>query len=80
MTATAKSAALEAQARAMIAARTTAQLCTDFALTETLPITDPATPKVRGWLMDELEKRDADAFDKWIWSDELPHAFFGVSA
>ena len=25
--------------------------------------------KVRGWLLDELEKRNKDAFDKWIDND-----------
>lgn len=25
---------------------------------------------VRGWLMDELERRDPDAFDAWVDSDE----------
>lgn len=63
-----------------IAARSTEQLCYDFALTEGMPVTDPAVPMVRGWLMDELEQRDADAFDAWVFSDEdLPHSFFGVA-
>jgi hypothetical protein len=30
--------------------------------------------------MDELEKRDAEAFDAWMFSDEsLPHSFYGVA-
>jgi hypothetical protein len=63
-----------------IAARSTEQLCYDFALTEGMPVTDGAISKVRGWLMDELEQRDEDAFDAWVFSDEnLPHHFFGVA-
>lgn len=63
-----------------IAGRSTEQLCYDFAATETMDITDTAVPMVRGWLMDELETRDADAFDAWVFSDEtFPHAFYGVA-
>lgn len=31
---------------------------------------------VRGWIMDELEDRDPDAFIQWINSDEEPEGFF----
>jgi hypothetical protein len=79
VTDTDRAAQLDAKARKMTAARTTAQLCNDFALTEELPANDLATPKVRGWIMDELEKRDPEAFETWIWADELPHRFFGVT-
>lgn len=67
--------------RARIAGRSTEQLCYDFAATESLDITDPAVPMVRGWLMDELEQRDADAFDAWVFSGDevLPHRFYGVA-
>lgn len=27
---------------------------------------------VRGWLLDELEKRDPEAFDRWMGSDDFP--------
>lgn len=27
-------------------------------------------PTVRGWLMDEIEKRFPEAFDRWLESDE----------
>lgn len=33
-------------------------------------IDDPEIPAVRGWIMDELEKRDPEAFDSWIGQDE----------
>lgn len=63
-----------------IAARSTEQLCYDFAATEGLDVTDPAVPMVRGWLMDELEQRDTDAFDAWVMSaDDLPHSYYGVA-
>ena len=63
-----------------IATRSTEQLCYDFAATEGLDITDPAVPMVRGWLMNELEQRDADAFDTWVFSDaDMPHRFYGVA-
>ena len=80
MTAQQDAATAEAGIRKQIATRSTEQLCYDFALTEGMPVTDGAIPKVRGWLMDELEQRDADAFDAWVFSDEdLPHRFFGAA-
>jgi len=32
-------------------------------------MTDLNTPTLRGWFMDELEKRFPDQFDKWLDSD-----------
>ena len=76
MNATAAKAAILDQ----IAARSTEQLCYDFAATRGLDVTDPAVTMVRGWLMDELEQRDTDAFDAWVFSDEdFPHRFYGVA-
>lgn len=38
---------------------------------------DADTAIVRGWLMDELEARNATAFDKWLDStEESPRSFF----
>lgn len=54
----------EQRARKMIASRTMEQLITNFEITETL--NGPEVPMVRGWIMDELEKRDPEAFDKWL--------------
>ena len=31
---------------------------------------DSFIPEVRGWLMDELETRNPEAFDKWLSLDE----------
>ena len=34
-------------------------------------------PMIRGWYMDELENRDAEAFDKWLDSkEESPRKFY----
>ena len=67
----------EAKARAMVEARTTSQLIEDWEELETHTMSE-ATPFVRGWIMDELEKRDPDAFDQWIDSCavEGPRRFF----
>lgn len=27
---------------------------------------DPHIPTVRGWIMDEIEKRNPEGFDKWL--------------
>lgn len=66
----------EIKARAMVANRTTNQLIADFELTEKMTMT-AETPVVRGWIMDELEKRNPDAFDAWVdsWEDS-PRKFF----
>ena len=65
----------EERARFLIAHRTMEQLIEDFEITETN--NDPYIPTVRGWIMDELENRDAEAFDKWIDSnEESPRKFY----
>lgn len=67
--------AAEIKARKLIEGRTTEQLIKDFETTEHL--NTPEVPIVRGWYMDELEKRDPEAFDKWIDSDEeSPRKFY----
>ena len=30
---------------------------------------DPNLPTVRGWIMDEIERRDPDGFERWMDSD-----------
>lgn len=65
----------EERARFLISHRTMEQLIEDFEITETN--NDPYIPTVRGWIMDELESRDAEAFDKWIDSnEESPRKFY----
>ena len=62
----------ETRARNRLASRTTAQLILDWELTEALPMT-PELPIVRGWIMDEFERRDQKAFDAWS-EDKDPDA------
>lgn len=65
----------ELKARKLISERTTEQLVSDFELTDR--INDVNISAVRGWIMDELEKRDSVAFDKRIdaYADS-PREFF----
>lgn len=65
----------EKTARALIAKRSTAELVGDFETTETQ--NDEHIPTVRGWLMDELEKRSPEAFEKWLDAyTESPREYF----
>lgn len=44
-----------------------------------LTLTDhrPEVPTVRGWVMDELERRDPEAFEAWLDSEDgSPRNFF----
>ena len=72
------------KARAALAQRTMAQLLDDWDVTERLPIT-PELAMVRGWIMEEFERRDPDAFDCWMDNDytqypekDTPRAWFTV--
>ena len=65
----------EIKARKKVAALTTKNIIFQFELTENM--NDVNIPTVRGWLMDELEKRNPEAFDAWMESDEeSPRKFF----
>jgi len=65
-------------ARARIATLTTADLVKQFELTDKMEISTEVAI-VRGWLMDELEKRNPEAFDAWIDSDEgSPRNYFAA--
>ena len=59
----------EQKARHLISLRSTNQLLADWELTE--DITDPNIATVRGWLMDELEKRNPKGFNEWLESEWL---------
>lgn len=59
--------ALEKRAENLIAGLTTSQLLDQWESTS--DIADPNIPTVRGWLMDELEKRFPEQFDAWMDSD-----------
>lgn len=70
----------EARARALIAARPLKALVNDFVLTE--KSNDPNIFIVRGWLLDELKKRNPEAFDKWLdesFEDEDLPIYFGCA-
>ena len=67
--------AAEQEARTKIEALTTKEIIFQFELTET--INNAHIPTVRGWLMDELEKRNPEAFEEWIDSEEdSPRKFY----
>lgn len=67
----------EERARKMIKGLSTIKLVEQFELTEIT--NDPHIYIVRGWLMDELEERDAEAFDKWIDSyEDSPRKFYAA--
>src|SRR3990172_7396173 len=68
--------ASEATARAMLRQRSTYQLVLDWEQSERTQMNDPL-PTVRGWLMDELERRNPTAFNAWLESIEIsPRSFF----
>jgi len=67
------------KAHELIAARTTYELIADFEATDDAEPSQEL-PIVRGWLMDELEKRSPIAFACWLESSEAsPRKFFCVS-
>lgn len=67
--------AAETKARNLIAGQSTTDLITQFELTDIS--TDSHIYMVRGWLMDELEKRNPEAFWNWVDSnEESPRNFF----
>lgn len=57
----------EERAKAMISKLPLDELLTQWELTSV--IKDENIPTVRGWLMDELEKRNPDGFNAWLESD-----------
>ncbi len=76
------------KAAAMMKGRTTSQLIEDLILAghmmdgtkDTEQFTNLAT--VRGWIMDELEERNPEAYGAWIDSydeDEALRSYYGVA-
>ena len=57
----------EQKAREMISNLTLGELLDEWELTTTN--NSPEISIVRGWLMDELEKRNPEAFEKWLDED-----------
>lgn len=58
----------EQKARELISNLTLAELLDEWELTS--KIDNPEIPTVRGWLMDELESRNPEAFNKWLDQDD----------
>ena len=54
----------EAIARMKLQMRPLKDLIRDFIITGA--IHDPHIPTVRGWIMDELERRNPEAYDAWL--------------
>ena len=57
----------EERAKAMISKLSLEELLTQWELTSVM--NDENIPTVRGWLMEELEKRNPDGFNAWLESD-----------
>ena len=55
----------EKKARAMLSRLSLEQLITKFDMTEDMPPSFELS-LVRGWIMDELEKRNPTAYDEWL--------------
>ena len=54
------------------------QLLNDWDTLDAMPINEEVAIG-RGWLMDDLERRDANAFDAWIDDyDASPPKYFGA--
>lgn len=60
------------QAKAMISSRTTAELLDMWEMTTTMDSEN--VPMIRGWMMDEFEKRDPEAFAAWLDTEECNDA------
>ena len=58
---------VEERAKAMISKLSLEELLTQWELTSV--INDENIPMVRGWLMEELEKRNPDGFNAWLESE-----------
>ena len=65
------------KAQSIVSARSTHDLITDFILTGAMmdqahaannPY-NPGLPMVRGWILDELEKRNPESFSAWLEQD-----------
>lgn len=77
MTGEERAARIEQQAREKVAGRTLEQLIGDFEYTEEVRRSN-ALFTVRGWILDELERRDGEAFERWLDEgySESPRKFF----
>ena len=60
----------ESKALSMVKAMSNAQLIEAWEITEK-QLTTLETFEVRGWLMDEMKRRDSYGFDKWISNEDI---------
>lgn len=60
--------AQEKKARYMLRQQTTKNLLTQWELTSIM--NDPYIPTVRGWIMDEIERRFPEQFNDWLSHDD----------
>ena len=66
------------KARRMLEGRSMPQLLNDWDTLDAMPINEDVAIG-RGWLMDELERHDANAFDAWIDDyDASTRKYFGA--
>ena len=66
------------KARRMLEGRSMPQLLNDWDTLDAMPINEDVAIG-HGWLMDELERHDANAFDAWIDDyDASPRKYFGA--
>jgi hypothetical protein len=63
---------VDEKVRASLAPQTMEQLLHSWELTEAMPLTQ-AVATTRGWLMEEFERRDPAAFDRWMDNDYAQH-------
>lgn len=63
--------------KTLMASRSMEDLVKDFEVTEEMQ-TSCELAEVRGWIMDELERRDEEAFWRWIDEgyEESPRKYF----
>ena len=63
--------------KALMASRSMEDLVKDFEVTEEMQISCELA-EVRGWIMDELERRDEEVFWRWIEEgySESPRKYF----
>ena len=54
----------------LIESRTDKELLKDWQEIDKLPVTDHIAT-VRGWLMDEIQKRWSEEFDRWIENSDV---------
>ena len=57
------------KAARMLKGRSMEQLISEFIMTGVM--NDPNIPRVRGWYMDEFQRRDPEAFERWLDGDAI---------